>query len=346
MKQKSLFICLLSLIFAAAMPQMQAQNSRQYAAINENKLLQTKWKYTYTTHTESNTIIHKADKDYKYYLFLKYDNTVQTYINGKIIDGQWALNEAKNELIYDFRRIKSWRIAEFTNNVLVLEYNLHAKAAYRYHFVSVTDAEAPFVRSAFDLPDVLVINQLQTGDKFKFRGVKDEPGKRLLTARQIRKDAKKAAKKAKNPPKEAPVFIQIELVGGGFYGGMDKVLRNNLVIKTDGKVVREFETERNGLSVTRRTIARKDLEALVKYIESKQFFTFDQTYTCQTGDCQKRMQELPRPVALRLSVTYGFRRKLVMIPIWDGQGHDKAILQYPPELDAIVRAIESLALYP
>lgn len=340
MKQKSLFIWLLLFIFVAV-----AQGQRAYPPINENKLLQTKWRYTYTTHTESNTIIHKADKDYKYFLFLKYDNTVQTYINGRLIEGIWGLNADKNELLYDFRRIKSWRIAEFTDKVLILEYSLHAKASYRYHFVAVTDAEAPFIRSPYDLPDVLVINKQQQADPYRFRGVKDEPGKRLLTPRQQRRDARRAAKLAKNPPKAAPTFIQIELVGGGFYGGLDKVLRNNLVIKTNGQVVKEFQTELQGLQITRRTISRQSLEELVKYIESQEFFNFQQTYTCQTGDCQRRMQELPRPIALRIVVTYGFRRKVVMIPFWDGQGHQKSILEYPPQLDAIVKAIENTALY-
>lgn len=342
MKAKSLFIWLLCSIFALG---MKAQTPRSYPPINENKLLQTKWKYTYTTHTESNTIIHKADKDYKYFLFLKYDNTVQTYINGRTIDGLWSLNAAQNELNYDFRKIKSWRIAEFTSQTLILEYSLHSKASYRYHFVSVSNEQAPFIRSPFDLPDVLVVNKQATPDQFKFRGVKDEIGKRPLTPRQLLRDARRAAKRERNPPKEEPIFIQIELVGGGFFGGLDRVLRNNLVIKTNGQVVREFQTERQGLQVTRRTIPRKDLEELLKYIETQQFFNFQQTYTCQTGDCQKRMSQQPRPIALSLCITYGFRRKVVMIPFWDGQGHDKSILEYPPQLDAIVKAIEKTALY-
>ena len=41
-----------------------------YPAINENLFVNTKWQYTYTTHAESNTIIHKAEEDYEYFIFL------------------------------------------------------------------------------------------------------------------------------------------------------------------------------------------------------------------------------------------------------------------------------------
>ncbi|RMD74713.1 MAG: hypothetical protein D6818_02730, partial [Bacteroidetes bacterium] len=56
-----------------------------------------------------------------------------------------------------------------------------------------------------------------------------------------------------------------------------------------------------------------------------------------------RKKQAPRPVPLRLAVTYGDRRKVVTIAIW---GKDDAGIQYvdyPPALDAIIEAIQRMA---
>ena len=51
--------------------QITDSNATIYAPVNENLFVNTKWKYTYTTHAESNTIIHKADEEYKYFIFFR-----------------------------------------------------------------------------------------------------------------------------------------------------------------------------------------------------------------------------------------------------------------------------------
>ena len=63
-----------------------------YTPVNENLFVNTKWKYTYTTHTQSNTIIHKASDEYKYFIFFRYDYSCQTYLNGVLTDGEWKLS--------------------------------------------------------------------------------------------------------------------------------------------------------------------------------------------------------------------------------------------------------------
>ena len=37
--------------------------------VDERKLIETKWKYTYALHLESNTIIHRAEDTYEYFLY-------------------------------------------------------------------------------------------------------------------------------------------------------------------------------------------------------------------------------------------------------------------------------------
>ena len=61
-------------------------------------------------------------------------------------------------------------------------------------------------------------------------------------------------------------------MGGGFYGGIDPVYRNMILIKSDGKVVREYQSEMQGLIVNKHYISRDNLEKLVAYIEEKHFF--------------------------------------------------------------------------
>ena len=332
-----------------------------YPAINENLFVNTKWQYTYTTHAESNTIIHKAEEDYEYFIFFKYDYSYQTFLNGNFKEGGWELNKEQNEVKYNFRNIKWWRIADFTEEALILEFTMNRKSSYRYHFVRVASEDAPFVRSPNDLPDIDVgysPTSIAAVDLYQAflsrRGIKYS--KARWERRQARRKAKEERRRARlektargrqrlkeEEPKE---LIQIELVGGGYYGGVDLVYRNMTIIKTDGRVIREYQTELQGLRVSKHNIERDSLEVLANYILEKKFFDFDKVYTCESQECLKRMNMKPRPIALRIAVTKGVRRKIITISMWDGKGLKQSLINYPPELDAIVRAIETIAMPP
>lgn len=342
--------------------QISDSTARVYAAINENLFVNTKWKYTYTTHAESNTVIHKADEQYDHFIFFRYDYGYQNYLNGTLTTGLWKLNQEQNELNYPFRKVDWWRIAAFEEQSLILEFTMNRKSSYRYHFIRVTDQEAPFERSPNDLPDVLVdfedpaeyvasesylayleergisYNQ-KRWEKRQARRAKREEKRRL----RLSKTARGRAKLAEEAPKE---LLQIELVGGGFFGGVDPVYRNIILIKSDGQVIKEYQSALQGLQVSKHTIERETLEKLVAFIEEKHFFDFDQTYGCEGAACEKRLQSKPRPIALRLAVTKGVRRKIITIPIWDGKGKKHSFINYPDELDAIVRAIMNAATPP
>ncbi len=346
MGTKSAMLLIFALLFSLG---LQAQlPARGYPQTSESRLMQTQWQYTYSTHAESNTIIHKADGDYRHYLFLKFDGSLQTYLHGRILHGNWSLNAEKNQIRYEFRRLSWWHIVEHTDNLLVLEYVLANGAAYRYHFVPLLESESQvFERSAFDLPDVIVVRdpKAQPKERYRYRKNTDAAGKRPQSLAGARREARRQAKLARNPVEKEAEFLQIELVGGGFVAGMDRVYKNNLVIKTNGQVVKEYHTELQGYTISRRTISRKMLEDLVAYIESKKFFEMPPTFGCLSGDCQERMQRPPRPIALRIAVTRGQIRKLVSVPIWDGRGAQHSPIPYPPALDSIVRTIENVALY-
>lgn len=360
---RSLLFCWFFLgTIAIAQAQISDSLAPQYAGINEDLFINTKWKYTYTTHAESNTVIHQADEDYAYFIFFKYDYTTETYLNGNLSIGSWELNKAENEVHYPFRKVDWWRLAQFDEDNLILEFTMNRKSSYRYHFIRVSNQEAPFERSPNDLPDVNVdfgappqsISESDYSNFLKKRGIKYKKGvwerrqarlkrKEERRVARLQKTARGRAILAREAPKE---HMQVELMGGGFFGGVDPVYKNMILIKTDGHVIREYHSAQQGLQVQKYYISREQLEELVAYIENKRFFDFDQTYTCNSPACQKRMSDKPRPIALRIAITKGVQRKIITIPIWDGRGKKNALIDYPEELDAIVQAIENIANHP
>ena len=351
-----------SLLCHVATAQLSDSSARQYPPINEDLLIHTRWKYTYTTHAESNTVIHRADETYDHFIFFRYDYFYLMYLNGRHSTGQWRLNDQQNEIHCPFRRVTWWRLAQFDEQTLILEFTLNRKSSYRYHFVRVTAEEAPFEPNPNDLPDVevdfntppLASNQLAYEDYLKKRGIRYDAGRwerrqqRLARRKARRKERlQKTARGRAILEREAPKeMMQIELMGGGFAGGVDPVYRNMVVIKTDGQVIKEYRSALQGLQVSKHTIDRDILEQLVTFIEERQFFELDQTYGCESPACISRLSDKPRPIAFRIAVTKGVRRHIVTLPIWDGRGKAHSPINYPEALDEIVRAIENVATPP
>ncbi len=127
----------------------------RYLPVDERLIVETKWRYTYALHVESNTIIHKADQDYDFFLHFKYDYSYQQYLNGAHSKGGWSINE--RTLFYQFKHIQKFEITEINKNVLILEFTqANSKGHYQYHFVRVETKDAPFVKPPNELPDVNV----------------------------------------------------------------------------------------------------------------------------------------------------------------------------------------------
>jgi hypothetical protein len=308
-----------------------AQNA--YPAINESKLLNTKWKYTYTTHAESNTVIHKADQNYKYFLYLKFDYTLEHSLNGRIYKDYWELNPAKNELYYNYRQIKWWRIAEFSEKSLILEFSVTDKASYRYHFVPLPEKESPFVRNANELP-LVNVETMGKGDKKAYTPQihKKQNRKRI---RYVKENKKVVAAPA--------VPMKIELLGGGYFGGNDPIYYSFIVIESDGRLVKEVKTERRGTVKTKRDIGRAKLEEFMKYVESKQYFSLESHYGCKTTVCDRRFRQDPKPIPLRIAITHGSKRKVISIDIFGTDERNVKYVDYPADIDLIVDAIQKMA---
>lgn len=300
----------------------QTQSGAEFDA---STLFETKWKYTYMTHTESNTVIHKAQNDYNYLLYFKIDNTYEQFLNGVRQKGGWAMNGRR--LNYSFRKASFFEIKGISSNNLVLEFEqAPGKGHFQYHFVTVDDAKAPFELPLNQLPEVKVKAQRTKIDKAPWWSFGTKNKKKIVVEPKI----------------EAP-YLNIEITGGGFYGGADPVYRDYIRIKTDGKLIKEFISQHRGSIVTKRVIPREELDLFMQFVTEKGYFDFERLYDCTFNACQIRKKSVPRPIPLQICIAYGSRKKVVNVAIWGRDEKNMQYVDYPPALDAIIEAVQKMA---
>lgn len=317
------FILLFPFLTIAQKEDSGAANS--FFAVDERKIVETKWRYTYAMHLESNTVIHQADEDYEFFLYFKYDYTYQQFLNGEFDKGIWSING--DELFYKFKHINKFVINDIDKDKLILEFNQpNSKGTYQYHFISVESNDAPFVKPANELPDINV------------EALDPKQSKKRWWATK-----RKKRQKRRKVQDVADTYINIELIGGGYYGGLDPVIRDYIHIKSDGRLIKEHKSLNNGLSVVKKNISRDELEDFAEYVIKQKFFDFERIYDCDTSICQKRKANSPTPIPLRLAIAYGNRKKVVTIAIWGEDDRRIQYVDYPPALDNIIDAVQRMA---
>jgi hypothetical protein len=315
-----------SVLMLCAFVQTDIGQVASIKAIDDRLLVETKWKYTYTLHLESNTTVHQAVDAYQFFLYFKYDYTCKQFLNGKHSTSAWSLQD--DDLFYNFRNLSKFKIAKINEATFILEFTQPTgKGTYQYHFVKATDKESPFVRDANELPEIVV------------------NGKRVRTSNFSRWLSLHLAQADKNavPTSKNPDEIEVELVGGGYYGGIDPVLRDYIQIKSTGRLIKEFKSQQQGLLVSKRDIARAELEQFAQYCVAQGFFKMNLQYDCTSGNCQTRKLKKPMPIPLRLAITYGGRKKIVTVSIWGHDEQQTRYVDYPPQLDNIVNVIQKMA---
>lgn len=319
-------LCLSFLLITGCLAYAQRSEvgwGKQYKSVDERLIAETKWRYTYAMHMESNTIIHQAEDYYEYYLHFRYDYVVEQYLNGRMTRGPWSVDGSA--LNYAFKKIEQFEVANIDKQTLVMEFKQpNSKGTYQYHFVRVESKDAPFVKAANELPDIIV-EKLSPAER-----------RRRLAAR--RKQRKNRKQKEANQE-----YISIELIGGGYYGGIDPVLRDYIHIKSSGRLVKEFKSRNRGLMVTKKDIQRSELEEFAEYILAQDFFNLERIYDCEDAFCQKRKQAKPTPIPLRLAVAYGNKKKVVTIAIWGRDKQNVRYVEYPEVLDFIIESIQRMA---
>ena len=333
------------------------------SAVIERTIVEAKWKYVHTLHVASNTIIHEAGDEYDFYLYFRYDYTTEEYLNGEYARKAWAL--AGDQIFYPFRNVKLFRVRQATRDKLALEFTQpNSNGNYQYHFVRVSDEEAPFLKPVNQLPTALVEGYSKrkrkrgglvadddvTGVKkdrrwwpFRKRRSADEPSRReeRLARREAREEQKAERKEARRYAKngEAAVDMMIELTGGGFFGGIDPVMRDHTVVKPGGHMVKEFKTVNTDLRRNSVDIDVEEYNRLAKFIKEQGFFDLDRTYDCTTEMCMTRKRTKPTPVPLRIAVRIGNRKKVVNVAIWGQDRRGVEYVEIPKGLEEVIQAV-------
>ena len=327
-KRAFLFLALLLTIQTFA----QRENTGFYLP-DERLLVESKWRYTYALHAESNTIIHKAENKYDYYLYFRYDYSYQEFLNDRLSIGEWSLDGST--LNYNFKNIAKFEVVELNKSILILEFNQpNNNGTYQYHFVKVDSNNSPFPKPDNELPEILV-EANDPNAPVSYRRKK----RRGWLSRIFQKNKLREIYVAE----EDLTYINIELIGGGYYGGINPVLKDFIMIKSDGRLIKEIQTVQHGLMVTKKYIPRAELEKFAEYVVSQDFYEMERAYDCSDPVCMKRKKQKPTPIPLRLSIAYGERKKVVTVAIWGKDNRNVKYVEYPPALDHIINTIHKMA---
>lgn len=318
-------------LFGLLLFPVQAQESFPicpFSRITETHLVETWWQYQHTLHVSSQTIVHHGETDYASFLHFRYDLTGEVSIVGQIQDHPWRLSGGK--LFFPYRTDTVFCVEQPDPRTLYLTYQSAGQQEdYRYVFRKVEPGATPFVRPWYELPTVLVAR-----DKLRKQPVRNKVPWWAFWRRWQEPPT------VQGPP---PIRIQIEVAGGGYYGGINPVYRQFVKINSEGRLIREVQTAREGLMTTRKNIARNELEAFVYWIRDQGFFDLAREYDCTEQLCHRRKGEQPRPMPLQVKVTLGHQTKMVNIPIWGMDNKHVQYIQYPPVIDQIVETVYKMA---
>lgn len=312
-------------------PSFAQTGSCPFNGFDGDDLLGTAWQYQATRHEPSGKIIHQAIAIQPSWIYFKYDNSYEALTNDKMSSGKWSWKEGGISFLY---RGKEQFCAEIRGGeFLILTFTQEeTRQQFSYIFKSVSVSKTPFNRPFFELPTIIV--EQDSSRKVPYGGRKES--KRRWWA-FWRKDYEP---EQTLPP---PVYISIEVSGGGYYGGLNPVQRQFLRINTEGRLIREVQTVREGLMVTRKNIKRQELEALAEWIASAGYFDLAREYDCLDTACRRRKMEKPKPVPLQLMVALGEKKHVITVAIFGPDDRMPFYHPYPKLIDQIVATVYKMA---
>lgn len=302
--------CIVALL--CNVPKMAAQTSAE-------QLFETHWRYTYTLHVETNSIVQQAGDQWRHFMWFRYDSICRQHLNGKISESSWRLENQR--LYFSFRQKSTFSIVRLNDFSLELESAApDGKGTHLYHFVKVKKEDSPFAQETNTLPVV-----------------------KVQTVPLVQADSARAVSAVKLPSSGGE-DVCVELVGGGYYGGINPVQQDYTTITREGRLIHEFESLQGKRLVHKVTIPKEELEKLLEWVATEQhFFELENAYDCKTPECEKRKTTKPAPVPLRLRIAKGDKVKMITVGIWGLDKNGRRYVSYPPELDRIVDAIQRMA---
>ncbi len=144
------------------------------------------------------------------------------------------------------------------------------------------------------------------------------------------------------PPEiNSNTFIDINMDGGGFYGGVNPVTENTRLIKNDGTVVIRNKQLYTGSGEKTFSIPRAKVEELARFITDNGFFQMKELYDCDQSNqkCQDRKIKYPPAVPLKIDVTIGQVKKQVTVTVYE-----KGMVDYPDGFELIANKIDELII--
>ena len=198
------------------------------------KLVDEKWNYRYQIHVGENQTIHRATT-MNWALYFSSTQKLYQQKSDRSSCASYTLSDRK--IISPILPFGPLSIVSCSETELVLIFDLNSIDQYQFYFtkelVSPNDTFIP----KHTLPSVVY--------HYKNPQQQDLVHQEYLSSigrKNAIKKKKRNRRVPSNVPKDEPEFLQVELTGGGFRGGLDPVYRNILLIRTDGSLLFEYET--------------------------------------------------------------------------------------------------------
>jgi hypothetical protein len=320
---------LLSALLLLSAGCLHAQEACPYTRVQEEDIIGTYWQYLGTVHTASGKTIHQGGEAFPSYLHFHYDGSMEEISNGVLRTGNWLFQAGA--LLANYRDGERFCLDRPAKDQLSLHFvRPENRNRYHYLFRQVDAVSTPFRRPWYELPTILVERVPESVTP-------------PAAARTPWWAFWRRWRKEPPPPYQPPLPIVVEVNGGGYYGGLNPVIRQYVRINSEGRVIREVQTQREGLMVTRTNITRHELEDFAAWIDAQGYFRLEREYPCEDETCRRRLRERPRPVPLQLMVLYGQRRHVITLPIFGPDHRQARYIDYPPLIDQIVETLYRMA---
>jgi len=223
------------------------------------------------------------------------------------------------------------------NNDLMASLNVNSPSSRKHSHWLVSKGENEIMPVAPDeLAELKTELEVYSGTIHKIKRIEREKGIETAEVAEVTKVWYEQVRKDSE--------IEIYVSGGGFRGGINPRINDQIMISNSGLVQRLYETELDGRRETKTQIDREELFELVKWIAENGFFEFNNEYDCPERDqvCWQRLEKRPSPLPLKVVVAMGPYRNVVSVPIFSPE-RTKDYIPYPDNLRKIVKAIYDFA---
>lgn len=265
--------------------------------------------HRYLVASQSTQPVVAADE--QLYLFFQEEGVAEVYEGGNFQAKGWLL--ANGKVWLSIRGQLNFRVLKLADQQLILEFEIQepVRSLVEYHFQRVDFDASPFSPNFQTTATTAVPTSLPPAPVLE------------------------------RPPLNAE--IRVELAGGGFEQSGAGILYDVLLLRNDGKLLREKKRIDGSSERVVEQLERKAVEQLAVALFEEGFFQLEDHYQCADTACSERLMEVPRPIPLRLVVEFGYLRKAITVDLYDWNHPATSALPIPEVLVRIIDRIRTLA---